>query len=196
MAEPYQLDRKFKGKGPNKKALAFYLNEGENRLKSAIDYYLHKRTIPPDTNALSIRMGCLAGYISNYTRSKAPMIDAIRKEAIRGFNITSPTREKVDEYIERCRKVLHDNLPPKYIPSELKEFERMLGRCSSSPRSRSFRSLTVYLTRAYGRKERSSMLLQTATHSSLRSTQPKGELLVMTTNFSSRSPAGRGATSG
>ena len=129
--EPQRLYYSFEGEGLNTAALAYYLNDGGSKLKAAMDYYLTKRTLPPDSNRRNRQLGIFESLITNYTRGKEAALNALRNEALKGVDLAAADRATAESVVKRSLAVLHENLPPKYGQQQLKEFETILRKVNA-----------------------------------------------------------------
>jgi hypothetical protein len=132
--EPQRLFFSFRGDGINRDALAFYLNDDGARLKAAMDYYLTKRTLPPDTNVRNRQLGVFESLIAGYTRGKEAVLDAIRGEAFKWVDLASADRRAADAVVERALAVLHDHMPDRFLPAQRRQFEGILKKTIVIPR--------------------------------------------------------------
>jgi hypothetical protein len=137
VGEPGRLHHRFrvvgKAKGINKEALAYYLNEEGHRLQDAIDYTRTQRTLPPDVS--DDNFGLLASYINNTTRAKADIIQAIRQQALKDFDLAAADAAKARAIVERCKAILRDNVPAKHNPAKLAEFDEIMEKVLWVPRA-------------------------------------------------------------
>ena len=112
----------------NTEALAWYLTETGSRISEAIAYYLHQRTVPPDSNALETALGGLPSYVNNYSRAMGRILLAIRRQAMARVDLARMDKAKVQAVVAACKKILRDNAPAKALPENLAKFDRMLGK--------------------------------------------------------------------
>jgi len=132
--EPQRLHYAFQGDGLNVPALQFYLQDDGKRLAAAMDYYLTKRTLPPDDNSRNRQLGIFESLITNYTRGKEAALDALRNEALAGVDLAAADRATAQRVVKQSLAVLHKNLPTEYNQQQLKEFETILRKVIFIPR--------------------------------------------------------------
>jgi hypothetical protein len=133
-AKPAQLDRQFTGTGIDKPLLDYYVNDDGTKLAEAIDYYDHDLTIPPDTRKVEDMLGLRASLINNYTRGLATLLRTIWSQTLQGENLDNLDAAKVQKIDARAQKILHDNLPQKYLPQRVQQFDGILGKPAFIPR--------------------------------------------------------------
>ena len=132
-AEPSRLDRQFRRPGEiNRKVVAYYVNETGNKLMEAVDYYQHKRTIPPDSHDIEDRLGGLPGYISNYTRGKSDVVATISRQALEAVP-AAVGEAAAASFVANCVKLFRAQLPPTFLPERVKDFESIFSKTAYVP---------------------------------------------------------------
>jgi hypothetical protein len=134
-AMPSQLDREYSGDGINKPLLAFYVNDDGAKLAEAIDYYNNKLSVPPDSHRIADLLGLGTSYINNYTRGFAALLKTIRTQALQGVDLNSVDAARLQSIETNSKKILHDNLPAKYLPARVQQFDDILSKSLLIPRA-------------------------------------------------------------
>ncbi|MEO6906521.1 MAG: DUF4838 domain-containing protein [Abditibacteriaceae bacterium] len=133
-ATPARLDREYTGDGINKPLLDFYVNDDGTKLAEAIDYYNNKLTVPPDSHKIADMLGLGTSYVNNYTRGFASLLQIIRAQALQGVDLNNVDAAKVQHIDAKAKQILHDNLPQKYLPARVAQFEDILNKALYIPR--------------------------------------------------------------
>lgn len=127
-SRPRRLDRQSEGRGLNRELLAYYLNERENKIGQAIQFYRKERTVPPDSNEANQRQAALSSYVGAYASGKGCIINAIKAQALADVDAGAMTEKRVAELTRRMKAVLDQNLPAKYVKERREELEKLLEK--------------------------------------------------------------------
>lgn len=150
--EPQRLFMANQGAGLGREMLAFYLNEDGSKLKAAMDYYLTKRSLPPDSNLRNTQLGMFPSLINNYTRGKQKLLEDIYADALKGIDFSAVDFKAAGMVGNRCVEMLRANLPATYRQENLAQFESILRKTVVIPRVQEMPAINGDLSDAIWKK--------------------------------------------
>jgi hypothetical protein len=133
--EPQRLFRQAAASGSNDALLAFYLNDDASKVRAAMDYYLTRRTLPPDSNVRNTQLGMYPSLIANYTRGKQKLLDDLRQKAMEAVDLSAADARAADAVAARCLAYLRAALPTACRKENVRQFESILGKSLFIPRA-------------------------------------------------------------
>jgi hypothetical protein len=121
----------------DKEAVAFYVNDDASALFAFDEYYDTKRTLPPDNNAEDNASSLRFSYRNNYSRGLGAIIQAVRRQALDGFDPQKATRDTARGVAEKAVGIFRANLPEKRNEKRAAEVEKLMTKMLWVPRGES-----------------------------------------------------------